>query len=875
LLPTDEKSKKVKSRLSLKEEFKKVLPLIKESDLVKILILLTLLPNVVIPILAFQFNYAIDQTFATEGGMIKFFGYFRVLNVISFVILLFVGRIYGRWGLPVALMFHPINYVIAFLSFLFRFDLYSAIYARLSTNVLRTTMNNPARSVLMGLFPASYRSLIRPFLRGTVVRVGTLFGSGLILVFEGFLHPRFLSVIGVLFVLGWIMSTAVLKRRYSRILLDLISRNMLDLKSLEAGDVSQIFLDKKVQSQLVDAFLSSKGNTCLWYANLIKSLGMENLDVHILSVIKDQDDKTKIGLLSLLSPEAGEKAQRIFEEWVDPGKSDLTIALVDAASRLPSELSSHFLKKVFESFDDPEIKAHAVMGLYRHDPQAYKGVIDSWLSSKDLAERRAGIISGGATMNEEYIPIFQDMLQKEGDEAVLTPILKALQTLEAPEINGLVFPYLHHSSESVRRAALHTFNVAEDHDMRAVIPLLGDNSPDIQSLAEVKLNESSYQNPELLIESLAMPNRKLREGIFSLLGSLEIKDVDVVRFARSQLERAYTNLAEAETLRLFQDGQARDLLIDHLVQKKNARLETILRVLATQDRSGQMRIIWRGISSVDSRQQSNAIEALEDRIGRSLSKTMLPLLEDLSPSESLTVGRKSFQIPKFDSKAGILYPHLLAKHDWVTVVLTLYLMGDKDFGGLEKEIIEDLVQSNNRFIQLMAQTRVSEKHSHLHSKEANMASEISIPDKILHLRSIQVFEGLSVSELAAIASVTEEVNYPKGTVVIKEGESGEDMFMMIKGEVSVIKAKEGGLEIELDRIGAGDYFGEMALFQDEVRSATIRTEEETRLLVLHKREFTEIVREYPQIALHICKELSQRIRRLHKKIKRYEKGVAQ
>jgi hypothetical protein len=64
----------VKSRLSLKEEFKKVLPLIKESDLVKILILLTLLPNVVIPILAFQFNYAIDQTFATEGGMIKFFG---------------------------------------------------------------------------------------------------------------------------------------------------------------------------------------------------------------------------------------------------------------------------------------------------------------------------------------------------------------------------------------------------------------------------------------------------------------------------------------------------------------------------------------------------------------------------------------------------------------------------------------------------------------------------------------------------------------------------------------------------------------------------------------------------------------------------------
>ena len=154
-----------------------------------------------------------------------------------------------------------------------------------------------------------------------------------------------------------------------------------------------------------------------------------------------------------------------------------------------------------------------------------------------------------------------------------------------------------------------------------------------------------------------------------------------------------------------------------------------------------------------------------------------------------------------------------------------------------------------------------------------METGISIPDKILRLRGIQIFEGLSVSELAAIASVTEEVVHPVGTVVIKEGEAGESMYMIITGEVSVIKGQEGGSEIELDRILAGDYFGEMALFEDVVRSATIRTEEETRLLVLHKREFAEIVREYPQIALHICKVLSQRIRTLHEKIKREEKRI--
>jgi ATP/ADP translocase len=874
LLPAEGKTKKVKKRLSLKGEFKKVLPIIKESALVKILILLTLLPNVVIPIINYQFNYAIDEAFATEGGMIRFFGFFRgALNGISFIILLFVGRIYGRLGLPIALMFHPFNYVIAFLAFLFKFDYISAMYAQFTTRVLRNTINNPARGVLMGLFPVEFRSLIRPFLRGTVVRVGTLLGSVIIIVCTGIFHPRFLSLIAIVFMGGWIATTFVFKRSYSRILLDLISRNMLDLKSQEEQDVSRIFLDKKVQSQLLDAFLSSKGNTCLWYANLIKSLGMKDLDAHVLSIMKNQDDRTKIGLLSLLSPDAGDGAIGILEELVDPDKPDLSIAALKAAARLPPDVSSHFLRSVFESADNPEIKAYAVIGLYRQEPQTYKRVIDSWLASEVMTEQRAGIISAGASDDRAYAPILQNMLEKVEDESLISLILEALHQLEAPEMDALVFPYLGHSSEGVRQAALEAFTVGDDNAIRAVIPLLGDRSPGVQDLAMVKLQESSYQNAELLIESLVIPNRKLREGVFSLLESLEIKDVDVFRFARSQLERAYRNLAETEALRLLQGGEERDLLVDHLVQKKNARLETILRVLATQDQSGRMRIVWRGIYSADSRQKSNAIEALEDLVGRSLSKMMLPLVEDLSASECLAVGRKNYELPDFDSNGKTLYHHLLAKYDWITVVLALYLVGRQGSAGVDKEIVEDLAKSDNPYIKQMAQSVVSGQRTHVHSEEAGMETSSSIPDKILRLRGIQIFEGLSVSELAAIASVTEEVVHPISTLVIKEGEAGETMYMIIAGEVSVNKSQEGGSEIELDRILAGDYFGEMALFEDVVRSATIRTEEETRLLVLHKQEFTEIVREYPQIALHICRILSQRIRVLHEKIKREEKQI--
>jgi hypothetical protein len=871
LLLSDKGPKKRKSKSSIAQEFKKAIPLMKESRLVKILIVLTLMPNVVIPILNYQFNYAIDQSFATEGRMIEFFGYFRgAMNVISLLILLFVGRVYGRWGLPVALLFHPINYLFVFTAFLLRFDLFSAMYARLSTNVLRTTMNAPATNILMGLFPESYRNVIRPFLRGTVVRIGVLMGAGFIMLSEELVHPRYLSLVAMIFVGGWIVTTFLLKRGYSKILLDLISRNMLDLRSLEDRDVGHVFNDKNVQDQLVKDFLSARGSDSLWYARLLKSLEVRDLDSHILSTLKNQGNMTKIELLSMLSPQAGDAAIRVFKEVADPNRQDLMAALVKAANRLDSGLSSGFKTEVFKTITSPEVKAYAVTGLYHQDPEKYREIIDTWLDEDDITERKAGVIAAGESGEVSYISGLKKMLGAEKNGPILPVVLAGLNRLGAPDMNTLVHPYLSHPMESVRSAALEAFKIEDDDNLRTVIDLLNDPSNRVHEKAKHKIESASYQNAQLLVESLTIPRRKVRDGLFYLLESMDIKNLDVFRAARFQIERSYRNIAEAETVRLLPESRERDLLLDHLEQKSNVRLENALRVLATQDRSGQMRTIWRGISSADLRQRSNSLEALDDLLDPSLSRIMMPLLEDLPPSQCLAVGRKNFKLPNFDSDPAAIYPHLLAKKNWVTVVLTLYLVSHQGAGEAVREAVEDLTGSKNIYICQMAQCVFDMKQDRPEKKEDGMGTEISIPDKILHLRKIQIFEGLSITELAAVASVTEEIVFQPDETVIKEGEPGETMYLIIEGEVSVHKGQEQGREIELDRISAGDYFGEMALFEDIPRSATIRTQKETRLLMLHKREFTEIVREYPQIALHICRVLGARLRKLHEKVRRNE-----
>ena len=874
LLFSEKKKKKAKKGPNLVQDFKNVLPLMKKSTLVKVLILLTLLPNIVIPIMNYQFAYSVNQTFATQNGMLSFFGYFRgCMNIVSLIILLFVGRVYSRLGLPVVLMFHPINYMIAFLAFLLRFDIFSAMYARISTNILRTTMNNPARAILMGLFPVSYRAVIRPFLRGTVVRVGILIGSGIIMVSEGLYPPRYLSIAAMIFVGAWILTTFVLKKSYPRILLDLISNNMLDLKSLEEKDADSVFADKSIQNRLLETFLSSRGEDCLWHARLLKAQNIENMDAHILSVLENNDDETKIQLLAMLSPEAGDSAIARFRELLNPENQALTIAIVKAANRLSTEGKEAFCKEIFETFDSPDVKAYALIGLYKAAPEQYKGVIDAWMTSLALPERRAGVIASGKTENESYIPGLKEMLEAPENEAIIHDILTALHSLKMPEPNSLVQPYLSYPSEQVRLAALRAFELNDDDAIRMAIHRMDDASDIICTLAKEKILNAPHQNPQVLVEALNIPRRRVREGIFDLLESLNIKDLDLYRFARSQLERCYNHLLEMESLKTFPESQGKDLIIGHLSNKIQVELETILRVLATEDRSGQMRIIWRGMFSSDSRARSNSLEALDDSMDKSLSSIILPLLESQNNNAALVVGRKKFKLADLGDDHGEICSHLLGKRDWVTVVLTLFLVGNQKIEISDKGIVKDLAESENAHVRQMASWVMNARDGDSEKMEDGMEAEITIPDKILRVKRINIFEGLSVSELAAIASITEELDCGKDEIVIKEGDSGETMYLIINGAVSVLKGveKEGTREVELARMGSGDYFGEMALLEDTVRSASIKTSEDSRFLVLHKQEFTEIVREYPQIALHICKALSGRIRELGEKLQNNEK----
>ena len=116
--------------------------------------------------------------------------------------------------------------------------------------------------------------------------------------------------------------------------------------------------------------------------------------------------------------------------------------------------------------------------------------------------------------------------------------------------------------------------------------------------------------------------------------------------------------------------------------------------------------------------------------------------------------------------------------------------------------------------------------------------------------------------------------FADGNEIVRQGDEGNCMFVIQAGEVEVVR-DDGGGEVRLAVLGQGDVFGEMALFDRESRSATVRARGEARVLTLDKKTFLRRVHEDPSVAFRILQRMSHRIRQLNAEIVRLKADCVQ
>jgi CRP/FNR family transcriptional regulator, cyclic AMP receptor protein len=134
------------------------------------------------------------------------------------------------------------------------------------------------------------------------------------------------------------------------------------------------------------------------------------------------------------------------------------------------------------------------------------------------------------------------------------------------------------------------------------------------------------------------------------------------------------------------------------------------------------------------------------------------------------------------------------------------------------------------------------------------------------LRNVPIFSELSDSDVATLARVATRRRYPKDTVVFFENEEGDFFFMILEGRIKVTILGDDGREIILSVLGAGDFFGEMALLDNEPRSATAIAVEESELLSLHRTDFQNVIADNKGIMSALIKILTARLRKANHQI---------
>ena len=129
------------------------------------------------------------------------------------------------------------------------------------------------------------------------------------------------------------------------------------------------------------------------------------------------------------------------------------------------------------------------------------------------------------------------------------------------------------------------------------------------------------------------------------------------------------------------------------------------------------------------------------------------------------------------------------------------------------------------------------------------------------LRGVELFTSLSAEELAVLAAAMRFRRFARGEVIFLRGDTGNAFYVVAAGRVKITVSADDGKELIIARLGPGSFFGELALLDDQPRSADATAAERSLLLVLPADAFRQLLIEHPAVGVKLLPVLTRILRR--------------
>jgi hypothetical protein len=292
----------------------------------------------------------------------------------------------------------------------------------------------------------------------------------------------------------------------------------------------------------------------------------------------------------------------------------------------------------------------------------------------------------------------------------------------------------------------------------------------------------------------------------------------------------------------LQPTPTHDFLKELLRRKRALAVDSLVRGLSFTMDDETSRILRQGLFSSDEAERESVIEKLNLVVAPAIAERLVKTYRETALSES-----------SMPTLTDMLYARMTSVDPYIRAV-TLYALGERGAAGLEL-----LLRMSADEHELVRETALHLKERG--GKDSETHRHLITIEKMIALRSAPIFSRITPEGLAELARASTEDEFAPGETLCVEGEPGNEVFILLAGEVRILK-KDGAGEKFIGTEKAGGFIGEMAVLDPAPRSATlVAGEEGTRALRLNGDAFRDSLNRDPTIAASVLRTLAQRLRR--------------
>jgi CRP-like cAMP-binding protein/ATP/ADP translocase/HEAT repeat protein len=844
-----------------------------------------------IPLLDFEYSKIFARAFPDSETLTAFLGVFDGLTTVAALLLQWFVTPWciRRFGVQGTNLLFPSVLTVAFGGLLAAATLPAAMGARFTRASLMPSLRGAARTLILNAVPRKMAARVRSFNTGVVMPLGQGAGALALLILRGLDMPFLFPLLGFLLAGACVYLSLRQNTAYGEALLDLLKEDKIHLLDLEDNEIRR--LDANAIAAISARLQSDQQEVSLEAMDLAGEQGQ-----FMQEIARAQEEET-LAAVELLRTISSPQAFTALRNHLPLASPRLTAAALHALATIGGEEAVALLRPYLDDVQ-PQVRMAALAGLRHLGDRTLPQRAAMLLDDADVHVRAAALAvvltTPEAAEYERAYHAWETMLTSV-DTTTQMAALSVIASVPIATLQGHLYRALDHADLEVRREALSVLEqLAEDGRIAeldtALLRALEDDDITSRELALqvlaaigtdtalehmlVLLDDEQPQVREAFIHTV---RRFGRRAIDPLLRHLRAPYASLLAKETALLALARLDGVQADQLMPFWEGALRDvyhykLMLACLEEHEPLEADTFLRV-ALHDAHNQMlslltqllavwatpevaRLVADGLHGTDRHKRAHALEALESLSERRFTRLFLPILEATENHggawRELAQQQWGLACPEVPE---VIETCLQSPDKWI--VIGALLAGQAHAAAME--------ETWRQRLEHIAETADNDEVRH--TARCLLGLEVeqphhcrSLTDIMLFLKRVPLYSSMSLDQLYTITTNLTEQEVQAGEVIFREGDLSHEFYLIVAGKVDIVKQR-GETDQTLATLSTGDFFGDMAIFENRPRSASAVAAESAALLILSPERFRHIVMQEPAISFEIFRELSARLRR--------------